>query len=67
MATARNPAALIRPLVTPEGVALRVKLADIADNADESRLALLDSKTAARLRRKYAEARKALGGGDDRG
>ena len=42
-------------------LALRVKLADIADNADESRLALLDDKTAARLRRKYAKARKALG------
>lgn len=41
-------------------IALRVKLADIADNADESRLALLDEKTAARLRRKYANARKAL-------
>lgn len=45
-------------------LALRVKLADIADNADESRLALLDDKTAGRLRRKYANARKALGGGD---
>ena len=33
-------------------IALRVKLADIADNADESRLALLDEKTAARLRRR---------------
>jgi hypothetical protein len=42
-------------------IALRVKLADIADNADEARLALLDEKTAARLRRKYAKARKALG------
>lgn len=41
-------------------LALRVKLADIADNADESRLALLDEKTAARLRRKYANAREAL-------
>lgn len=41
-------------------VALRVKLADIADNADESRLALLDDKTADRLRRKYAKALKAL-------
>jgi len=37
-------------------LALRVKLADIADNADEARLALLDEKTAARLRRKYAKA-----------
>jgi (p)ppGpp synthase/HD superfamily hydrolase len=42
-------------------LALRVKLADIADNSDESRLALLDDKTAARLRRKYAKAREALG------
>jgi len=40
--------------------ALRVKLADIADNADESRLALLDAKTADRLRRKYQKAIKAL-------
>lgn len=30
-------------------LALRVKLADIADNADETRLALLDDKTADRL------------------
>ena len=43
-------------------LALRVKLADIADNADEARLALLDEKTADRLRRKYARARKALTG-----
>jgi len=42
-------------------IAIRVKLADIADNSDEARLALLDDKTAARLRRKYANARKALG------
>ena len=41
-------------------LALRVKLADIADNADESRLALLDEKTADRLRRKYQRAIKAL-------
>ena len=43
-------------------IALRVKLADIADNADESRLALLDEKTAARLRKKYARAIAALTG-----
>lgn len=42
-------------------LALCVKLADIADNEDESRLSLLDDKTAARLRRKYAKARVALG------
>lgn len=41
-------------------LSLRVKLADIADNANEDRLALLDDKTAARLRRKYAKALKAL-------
>jgi len=33
MATARNPAALIRPLITPEGVDLRVKLADAGTRA----------------------------------
>lgn len=42
-------------------LALRVKLADIADNSDESRLALLDETTAARLRKKYAKALAALG------
>lgn len=42
-------------------LALRVKLADIADNMDEERLALLDPKTANRLRRKYKQALKALG------
>lgn len=41
-------------------LALRVKLADIADNSDEERLALLDAKTANRLRKKYASAIKAL-------
>lgn len=56
------------PCIRAQPVALRVKMADIADNADESRLALLDDKTAARLRRKYAKARQMLtpveGGGD---
>ena len=45
-------------------LALRVKLADIADNADEARLALLPPDVAARLRRKYTKARQALGGGE---
>lgn len=40
--------------------ALKVKLADIADNMDEARLALLPVKTADRLRRKYAKAMEAL-------
>jgi (p)ppGpp synthase/HD superfamily hydrolase len=42
-------------------LALRVKLADIADNADEARLALLPADVADRLRKKYAKARQALG------
>lgn len=42
-------------------LSLKVKLADIADNSDESRLALLDPEAAARLRVKYAKARAALG------
>lgn len=42
-------------------LSLKVKLADIADNSDESRLALLDPETAIRLRAKYAKARAALG------
>lgn len=41
-------------------IALRVKLADIADNSNEARLALLDVKTADRLRLKYARARRML-------
>lgn len=41
-------------------LALRVKLADLTDNASETRLAMLDMQTAERLRRKYAAARKAL-------
>ena len=47
-------------VVRADQLTLRVKLADIADNSDEERLALLDDKTAARLRRKYAKAIKAL-------
>lgn len=47
-------------LIAEDDISLRVKLADIADNADESRLALLDEKTANRLRRKYAKAHEAL-------
>lgn len=48
-------------LIRCSEVATRVKLADIADNSDETRLALLDEKTADRLRRKYAKARRLLG------
>ena len=42
-------------------LALKVKLADIADNADETRLAALDATTAARLRAKYRHALALLG------
>ena len=40
--------------------ALRVKLADIDDNTDPARTALLDEPTRARLAQKYAAARAAL-------
>ena len=41
--------------------ALAVKAVDNRDNSDESRLALLDSASAARLREKYATDRQVLG------
>lgn len=46
--------------ISKSQLAMRVKLADIADNSSEERLALLGEKTAARLRRKYAKALHAL-------
>ena len=48
--------------IAADPIALRVKLADVADNADEARLALLDAATADKLRRRYAHARKSLEG-----
>ena len=42
-------------------LALKVKRADLDDNADPQRLAMLDGTTAGRLRDKYAHARAALG------
>jgi len=39
----------------------QVKLADLADNTDPSRLALLDEKTRTRLEAKYARMRSLLG------
>jgi len=42
--------------------ARRIKLADIADNTNPNRLALLDDATIARLTRRYAKARLLLGG-----
>lgn len=51
--------------VRKNALALRVKLADIADNSNEERLALLDKVTADRLRKKYAKALQALKGHQD--
>ena len=41
-------------------IARMVKLADVADNADEDRLALLETEVATRLRSKYERARSIL-------
>lgn len=41
-------------------IALAVKLADIHDNTDPARRAVLDAETAARLDRKYAQAWRTL-------
>lgn len=42
--------------VAVDPIALSVKRADIADNSDPARLALLDEATADRLRKKYADS-----------
>jgi len=47
--------------ISADPLALKVKLADIADNADEARLASLDAAAAERLRDKYRRALAALG------
>lgn len=41
-------------------LALTVKLADIEDNTDPGRLALLDEETRSRLEKKYAKAKRKL-------
>jgi (p)ppGpp synthase/HD superfamily hydrolase len=43
-----------------DSIARAVKRADIADNSDSQRLALLDDRTAERLRRKYADSIRLL-------
>lgn len=43
-------------------LALEVKLADVADNSDPVRLAMLDSKTSERLTVKYTHALEVLNG-----
>lgn len=56
-----QPAADYYAAVRSDPLALSVKLADLADNADPSRLALLDRLTRERLQAKYALARRHLG------
>jgi (p)ppGpp synthase/HD superfamily hydrolase len=47
--------------VQADPLALQVKLADLSDNSDPTRLALLDETTRERLEAKYARARQLLG------
>jgi (p)ppGpp synthase/HD superfamily hydrolase len=46
--------------VVTNPVALKVKLADLEHNSDETRLESLDEQTATRLREKYAKAKSFL-------
>ena len=54
------PAQAYYTRIAADPLALAVKLADIADNADPARLALLDPATRSRLEAKYAAALRAL-------
>ena len=54
------PAEAYYARIAADPLALAVKLADVADNADPARLALLDPATRTRLEDKYAAARRAL-------
>ncbi|MEX0178476.1 MULTISPECIES: phosphohydrolase [unclassified Stenotrophomonas] len=58
--TSAADAATYYARIAADPLALKVKLADIADNADETRLASLDAATAERLRDKYRQALAAL-------
>lgn len=49
------------PQIAGDKIARAVKAADIDDNLDPGRLAALDEKTQARLRKKYAKAKEELG------
>ncbi|EVT72920.1 phosphohydrolase [Stenotrophomonas maltophilia 5BA-I-2] len=59
--TSATDAATYYARISADPLALKVKLADIADNADEARLESLDAATAERLRDKYLLALAALG------
>lgn len=54
------PESLYYARIRANPLALKVKLADIADNRDENRLRDLTPTTAARLRRKYDRALEEL-------
>lgn len=58
-----QPAADYYAGIRTDALALRVKLADLADNSDPDRLALLDRQSRERLEAKYAHARGQLGSG----
>jgi (p)ppGpp synthase/HD superfamily hydrolase len=49
------------PRIAAQPLARSVKLADIADNTDPARAALLDPETRERLAEKYRKARRTLG------
>ena len=54
--------------VAADSLALKVKYADLADNSDPERLAVLDAPTRERLIAKYAKARESLAAfGDNHG
>ena len=53
--------------VRSDPLAVAVKTADLADNTDPARLAVLDDEVRARLEAKYARARRLLTGEDGGG
>ena len=62
-ALTKNPGEPLEASITRAAsnpIARAVKRADIADNSDPERLALLDTATAQRLRRKYADSLRIL-------
>lgn len=62
--TSAEPLADYYARVRANPLALQVKLADIADNIDPARTALLEDATRVRLEAKYAAALRALGKGE---
>ena len=60
-----QPAADYYAGIRTDPLALRVKLADLADNSDPDRLALLDRQSRERLEAKYTHARRELAANED--